>query len=99
MPRAKISFERRICRFAASVSSRSDLEYMACSQSQCTKYSVDVNKYQEYRTSELSATWAVWEAKALSAFRLVLREEQIPLVWIPKEAIDRGLEFVIPGFA
>jgi hypothetical protein len=27
-----------------------------------------------------------------------LSEKQIPLVWIPKEAIDRGLEFVIPGF-
>lgn len=45
------------------------------------------------------AQFAVWGAKPLSAFRLGLSEEQIPLVWIPKEAIDRGLEFVIPGFA
>jgi hypothetical protein len=69
MPRAKISFERRICRFAASVSSRSDLECMACSQGQCTKYSVDVNKYQGYGTLKLSATWAVRGAKPLWAFR------------------------------
>lgn len=38
-------------------------------------------------------------AKPLPAFRLGLSEKQIPLVWIPKEAIERGLEFVIPGFA
>ena len=37
-------------------------------------------------------------AKPLSAFRLGLSEKQIPLAWIPKEAIDGGLEFVIPGF-
>jgi hypothetical protein len=65
---------------------------------ECTKYSVDVNKYQGYRTPRFEQRRR-YGAKPLSAFRLGLSEKQIPLVWIPKEAIDRGLEFVISGFA
>ena len=58
---------------------------------QCTKYSVDVNKYQGYGTSRLKQRRRRCEGKPRSAFRLGLSGKQIPLVWIPRTAHETSV--------